>query len=153
MTTKLFALLTIGLAAAAQAQDKKPVKICAWIVETVDPDFRNFEFWMQADSEFETFYVIGGKGVVRDSGHDSSPSSGILLLHPGRPEKLRLWGTSAGGPAKVDISIEVHQRTGPISDQADKPVIAKFLFARNILESEKAPPPSLAKKQCAAIKP
>jgi hypothetical protein len=152
MTAKILTLLTLGLALTAHAQDKKPVQLCSWIKETRDPDFMNFEFWMQADSEFELYYVIGGQGVVRDSGHDSSPSSGVLLLHPGRPEKMRLWGTTPGGPAKVDISIEVHRRIGPISEQADKPVIAKFLFARNVPESEETPPSTLAKKQCVAIK-
>src|ERR1700678_2887395 len=106
MNKTLLAIVTLGLALGAQAQDKKPIQVCAWIVETRDSDFENFEFWMQADHDFEFIYVIGGQGVIRDSGHASSPSQGSMILHPGTPEKIKLWGTSPGGPAKIDLVLE-----------------------------------------------
>jgi hypothetical protein len=150
MTTKLLAALALSLSLTASAQDKKPIQLCAWMLETRD-NFQNFELRMQADREFDFYYVIGGEGVVRESGKAHSPSSGVEVLHPGKPDRIWGWGTTPGGPAKIDITVEVHKRPAdPLSE--DRPLLTKFVFARVMPESEETPPPTLAKKQCVALK-
>jgi hypothetical protein len=130
--------LVLALLVPIQPQSSlKPTQLCAWIVETRDDDFQNFNLWLQADREIEFFYVIGGEGVVRSSGKSHSPSSGTYVLDPGKPEKPWGFGTNPGGPATVDIIVEIHQKPADIFSKAATPLFAKFTFRRTIPESEK----------------
>jgi hypothetical protein len=132
--------------------DQKPTQLCAWIIETRHEDVEHFDLWFQADRELEFLYVIGGEGIVDGSGKSHSPSSGSYVLKPGKAEKPWGFGTTINAPAKVDITVEARQKPADIFSKDETPLLAKFLFRRTIPESEKSPPPTLAKKQCTAIK-
>jgi hypothetical protein len=145
--------LTLASALAAPPQaGKKPPQICAWILETRDDDFQTFDLWLEADRELEFLYVIGGQGIVRSSGKSHSPSRGSYVLNPHKAEKVWGYGTNPGGPAKVDIAVDIRQKPADIFSKTDPPLLATFAFRRDIPESETKPPATFAKKQCAAMK-
>jgi hypothetical protein len=143
-------VLCLCLCLTARAQAKQ---VCGWLVETNKPDNEHmFDLWLQADGEMDFLYKIGGEGVVTDSSHSHSPSSGTFVLHAGKAEKPWGFGTTLNPPAKIDISIELHQNPADIFSDAPTPLLAKFSFRRDVPESEKKAPPTLAKKQCTALK-
>jgi len=137
-----------------RAQDKsKPAQICAWIVETNKPDdVHQLDLWLQSDRDLDFYYVIGGEGIVSDSSKSHSPSSGTFVLHAGKADKPWAFGANVNAPAKIDISVEVRETPTDIFSKAETPLIAKFVFRRDVPESEKSSPPVFAKKQCAAVK-
>jgi len=141
-------MLCFCLTARAQAKE-----VCGWLVETNKPDNEHsFDLWLQADGEMDFLYKIGGEGVVTESGKSHSPSSGTYVLHAGKAEKPWGFGTTVSPPAKIDISVELHQMPADIFSDAPTPLLAKFSFRRDVPESEKKAPPTLAKKQCTALK-
>jgi hypothetical protein len=152
MTFRLVAVCLAGLMLASAQSSKKPAQVCGWILETRDDRFQNFDLWLEADREVSFLYVIGGQGIVRESGKSHSPSRGSYVLHPGRAEKVWGYGTNPGGPAKVDITVELHQAKADIFSEAETPLLATFSFRRDIPEAEEKPPATFAKKQCAALK-
>jgi hypothetical protein len=154
ISTFCLAALTFSLAISARAQDNpKPAQVCAWIVETKEPnDVHHFALWLQADAELDFRYVIGGQGIVTESGKSHSPSSGTLVLHAGKAEKPWGFGTTMETPAKVDITVELRQTPADIFSKEATPLLAKFSFRREAPESEKSAPRTLAKKQCAVVK-
>jgi hypothetical protein len=145
--------LTLCFSLTAQAQDnKKMPQVCAWIVETKHPtDVHQFDLWLQSDAALEFLYVIGGEGIVTSSGKSHSPSSGSYDLRAGKAEKPWGFGGTVDAPAKLDFVVELHQKPADIFSDAPTPLLAKFTFRRDILESEKTVPPTFAKKQCAAV--
>jgi hypothetical protein len=62
------------------------------------------------------------------------------------------YGSTLDPPGKIDFSIELHQTPTDIFSDAPTPVLASFVFQRDVPKSEKQPPATLAKKQCAEMK-
>ena len=150
MLSRLFAALIFCFSLTALAQS---TQVCAWLVETAQPDnVYSFDIWLQADAKLDFLYKIGGAGVVTDSGKFHSPGSGTFALNVGKAEKVWGFGVTMDPPAKIDIGIELHQTPADIFSEAPTPLLAKFSFSRAVPESEKKPPPTLAKKQCSAVK-
>jgi hypothetical protein len=147
------AALSLCLCSIAQAQVKsKAPQVCAWIVETKDADkVHQFDLWLEADAEVDFLYVIGGAGVITPSGKSHSPSSGTYNLSPHKAEKPWGYGTSVNSSAKIDITVDLRQTPTDIFSKVQTPLLAKFLFRRDIPESEKAVPPIFAKRQCAPL--
>lgn len=145
--------LALCLVWTAQAQEKsKAPQVCAWIVETKEPDdLHQFNLWLEANSDVDFLYVIGGAGVITPSGKSHSPSSGTFNLHARKAEKPWGFGTTANPPAKVDITVELRQTPTDIFSKVETPLLARFVFRRDIPESEKAVPPIFAKRQCAPL--
>jgi hypothetical protein len=146
--------LTLCFSLTVRAQSsQKPTQICAWIVETNHADnLHQLDLWLQSDHELEFQYIIGGEGIVNGSGKSHSPSSGSYVLNAGKAEKPWGFGSTVNAPAKIDITVEVRQKPVDIFSKVETPLLAKFLFRRDVPESEKSAPPIFAKKQCAPIK-
>jgi hypothetical protein len=127
--------------------------VCAWMKESVDSDqMYSFDVWVQADSEVDFLYQIGGKGVVTESMTGNSPGSGTYSLHAGVAEKMWGYGSTLNPPGKIDFSVELHQTPKDVFSDAPTPLLARFLFQRNVPASETRPPATLAKKQCLLMK-
>jgi len=141
-------MLCLSLVAGAQA-----TQVCGWLVETTQPDnVHDFALWLRADGRMEFFYRIGGEGVFTASSKAHAPNSGTFSLNPGKDSKVWGFKTSLNPPGKIDISIALHQMPKDIFSNAPTPVLAKFSFQRNVPESEKKAPPTLAQKQCVVAK-
>ena|SRR5215469_1655709 len=127
-------------------------QICAWMIETNEPnDVRHLEVWLHSDAETDFYYKFGGQGIVNGMGHSHSPSKGTFSLHAGQTDSPWSFGATLDAPAKIDVTLELHQTPADIFSDAPTPLIARFLFQRNVPETEKTPPKTLAKKQCAPI--
>jgi hypothetical protein len=138
----LFALT--GTAHAAQ--------ICSWLVESNEPDdVRVLTVWLQSDVDADFLYKIGGKGIVNHMGYGNSPTDATYSLHAGQAETPWHYGGTLDAPATIDITVEIHQTPTDIFSDAPTPLLAKFTFSRRVPESEKKPPMTLAKKQCATV--
>jgi hypothetical protein len=141
-------LLTLSFAARSQT-----VQVCGWMVESVKSDnVYQFEVWLQADGELSFFYKMSGAGVVEGSNKSHSPGSGTYVLHAGKAGKPWGFGTTVYPPAKIDITIELHETPADIFSDAPTPLLAKFDFRRDVPASETKPPATLARKQCVAVK-
>jgi hypothetical protein len=154
MISKCLGGLTLCFWLTAQAQDKKETaQVCAWMIETNKPDdVHRLDLGLQSERELEFLYVIGGEGIVTPTSKLHSPSSGTYVLHAGKAAEPWGFGGTVDTPAKIDITIELRQMPADIFSKAETPLLAKFSFRRDIPESEKSAPPTLAKKQCAAVK-
>jgi hypothetical protein len=142
-------LLVFSFAARSQT-----IQVCGWMVESAKPEnLRQFEVWLQSDAELSFLYRMTGTGVVAGSARSYSPGSGTYVLHAGKAEKAWGFGTTVYPPAKIDITIELHEMPADIFSDAPTPLLAKFDFRRSIPESETKPPATLAKKQCVDVKP
>jgi hypothetical protein len=141
-------LLTLSFAARSQT-----VQVCGWMVESVKPEnVYQFDVWLQTDGELSFFYKMSGAGVVSGSNKTHSPGSGTYALHAGKAEKPWGFGTTVDPPAKIDITIELHETPTDIFSDAPTPLLAKFDFRRDVPGSETKPPMTLAKKQCVVVK-
>ena len=142
--------LLLALSFAARSQT---VQVCGWMVESVkDENVYHFDVWLQSDGELSFLYKMGGEGVVAGSDKSHSPGSGTFELHAGKAGKPWGFGTTVYPPAKIDITIELHETPADIFSDAPTPLLAKFDFRRNIPASETKPPATLARKQCVAVK-
>ena len=154
MTTQCVAGLALCFSLTTQAQNNpKAPQVCGWIVETNESnDVHHFDLWLQSDKDLEFLYAIGGEGIVSDHSKSHSPSHGSFVLHSGEKDKPWGFGTTVSTPAKVDITVELHAKPASIFSEEETPLIAKFVFRREVPESETSAPPVFAKKQCAALK-
>ena len=149
MPHRIAATLALLLALGGQAN---ATEVCGWLKETVKRDqFHMFELWLQADGETDFLYQITGAGIVTASMKSHSPGSGTYVLHPRKAEKVWGFGTTLNPPGTIDIGIELHQTPADIFNDAPTPLLAQFSFRRDVPASEKKPPATLAKKQCAAM--
>ena len=141
-------LLTLSSAALSQT-----VQVCGCLVESVKPEnVYQFDVWLQTDGELSFLYKMSGAGVVAGSNKTHSPGSGTYVLQAGKAEKPWGFGTTLYPPAKIDITIELHEMPADIFSEAPTPLLAKFDFRRDVPESETKPPATLARKQCLAVK-
>jgi hypothetical protein len=141
-------VLVFALAGAAQAK-----QVCGWLVEKNNSDnLRQVDLWLQADSEIEFLYQIGGKGLADESGHSHSPGSGTYVLHRGKGERVWGFGATLNPPGTIDIIADLHEKPADIFDDKPTPILASFTFHRDVAENEKTVPRILAKKQCATLK-
>jgi hypothetical protein len=100
----------------------------------------------------EFLYQIGGTGMVDASSKSHSPGSGTFALHKGKAATMWGLGATFNPPGTIDISVELHQMPADIFSKESTPLLAQFSFQRNVPESEKRAPRTLAKKQCATVK-
>jgi len=137
----------LALSAPAQA-----TQVCGWLTETNKPHQEHlFTLWLQADGDADLLYAIGGEGVVTPNSKSHSPSSGTYILHRGKAESPWSFGTTVNPPARIDITVELHQTPTDVFSDAPTPLLAQFTFRRDVVESEKKSPPVFAKKQCAVL--
>jgi hypothetical protein len=149
MSRKWIAALVLIVLLPMPAQ---AAQICGWLVESNQPDDeRMLDLWLQSDVDVNFLYQIGGKGIVTSSGTSNSPSSATYNLEAGKAEKAWGFGSTLDPPGKIDVIVELHQTPADIFSKAPTPLLAKFSFQRNIPASERKPPQTLARKQCATI--
>jgi len=143
-------LILCLLPLAARAQN---TQVCGWLIETGKAEEPYmFDIWLQADAPLDFYYKIGGAGIVADGLKAHSPGSGTFSLKAGKAEKVWGFGSTLYPPAKIEFTIELHQTPADIFSKEPTPLLAEFSFRRSIPETEKKPPPTLAKKQCSAVK-
>lgn len=148
MFRRIFCALAFALAAAAPAHG---AQLCAWLVETPQPDHvRALDMWLQSDSRMDFQYAIDGKGLVSAAGESNAPAHGSYSLRPQAPVKVWHFASTFYPPGRIDLDLEIRKVPtdyfgGPTT------VLATFAFARRIPSAETAPSPDLAKKQCAEI--
>jgi hypothetical protein len=131
----------------------RAAQVCAWMKETIQAeDEHNFDLWLEADSRVDFLYQIGGKGVVTASIAGNSPSSATFSLDPGTPEKAWGYGSTLNPPGKIDFNVELHQMPADIFSDAPTPLLARFVFQRDVPQGETKAPATLAKKQCAVLR-
>ena len=150
MSKRLVAVCVLIVCWTAPAQ---ATQVCAWMKETVQSENEHdFELWLQADNKVDFLYQIGGKGVVTASLTDNSPASATYSLDAGVAEKVWGTGSTLDPPGRIDFSVELHQMPTDIFSDAPTPVLARFVFQRNVPQSERLAPATLARKQCAVLK-
>lgn len=141
-------LMLLWAAPAAAA----PVKICAWMTETVDAESNHeFSLWLEADADIQIYYQMAGEGVVTESMRAHSPGSGTFVLHPGEPDKPWGFGATLNPPGEVDIVAEIHETPEDIFSDVPSPLLTAFEFRRHVPEGETTPPPIFAEKRCRTV--
>jgi len=145
-----FALVFAPSAHAAQ--------LCAWMVESNEDDdgsvTRNLDLYLQSDTDMDIYLKIVGLGIVNGMGHMNSPVSATQSLEAGKPNKVWGFGATLDAPAKIDEAAEIHKVPADIFSDAPTPLYAKFVFQRNVSESEEKKPSTVfAKHQCVTVKP
>ena len=137
----------VALSTSAEA-----AKICAWIVETeAHDDVRMLVLRLQADTDIDFFFQIGGRGIVTPGNTGNAPNDGTFSLSAGKADSPWKYGQTLEPPGKIDVTIELRKMPKDIFSDAPKPLLATFAFNRDVPESEKKPPATLARKQCATI--
>jgi hypothetical protein len=140
-------ILLVPLSAPAHA-----TQVCAWLTESNEPDrVRELTLWLQADTDVGFLYKVGGRGIVTDSGESNAPTSATYILHAGQADSPWHYGSTLEPPGKIDISLAIHRMPTDVFSTAPEPLLAKFAFARDVPAGEKAPPATLANKQCMEI--
>jgi len=138
----------VFLSTSAQA-----AKVCAWMVETETPDDeRVLVIWLQSDADADVFYQIGGRGIVTPGNTGNAPNDGTFSLKAGTADSPWKYGQTLEPPGKIDVTIVLHKMPADIFSEAPKPLLARFAFERDVPASEKKPPATLARKQCATIR-
>jgi hypothetical protein len=142
------AISFLGLfTASAQA-----TTVCAWMVESNQPEqVRDVDIWLQADHDISFLYQVGGKGIITDTGHMSSPGSGTYSLKAGKAERPWGFGATLDSAGKIDVSMDLHKMPAQVTSSAPTPVLGHFVFQRDVPATETKPPATLAKKQCSII--
>lgn len=149
MLARIAATLVLLLALGGQAH---ATEVCAWLKETLKRDHvYMLELWLQADGETDFLYQITGAGIVTEGSKSHSPGSGTYVLHPRKAEKPWSFGATLNPPGTIDIGVELHQTPADVFDDTPTPILAQFSFHREVPASEKKPPATLAKKQCATL--
>ena len=124
-------------------------QICGWLVESNESDDeRLVSLWLQSDKDIDFLYKIGGRGIVTDSGESNSPSTASDTLRAGQADSPWHFGSALNPPGHIDVTVEIHKKPADVFSDAPTPLLAKFAFERAVPASEKAPPKTLAKKQC-----
>jgi hypothetical protein len=123
--------------------------VCAWMIESNQPDqVREVDIWLQSDQDINFLYQVGGKGIITDSGHMNSPGSGTFSLKAGKADRAWGFGATLDSAGKIDITMDLHKMPASVTSGEVTPVIAHYVFQRDIPATEKKPPATLAKKQC-----
>jgi hypothetical protein len=150
MSKKFLCALALATSLAVPAH---AAQVCAWIVETngTDEDERDMKLWLQSDAEIDFMVRIDGKGIVNAMGNSNSPMSATFTLHPGEADSPWSYGATLDAPAKIDETVILSKMPADIFSDAPTPVLATFTFRRDVPESEKAPPATFARKQCASV--
>ena len=137
---------------AAFTASAQAATVCAWMVESNQPEqVREVDIWLQSDQDVRFLYKVGGKGIITDSGHMSSPGSGTYSLKAGKAERPWGFGATLDSAGKIDVSMELHQMPAMVTSDTPTPVLARYVFQRDVPATEKKPPATLAKKQCVAL--
>jgi hypothetical protein len=147
-------LAALGLAAliSAAGAPARAAELCGWLTETADAEkVHEFSLWLEADANVAFFYKMTGKGVVSEGMKAYSPGSGTFSLRPKAAEKAWGFGTSLSPPAEIDIVAEIHAPPKSVFDEAETPLLARFVFQRHVSEDEKKPPTEFARRQCATL--
>lgn len=128
------------------------VTVCAWMDETLGEDeYRELKLWLEADRDFEGYYMIKGEGLSTESMKAHSPSSGTFFLRPKTPNSYWGFGATLTPPGKIDVVVEVRARPVDVFSEEPPPLLASFTFRRDVPEGESAPPKTFAARQCAAV--
>jgi hypothetical protein len=143
-------MLAAALAVCASAP-ARAAQLCGWLTETVKADdVHDFALWLQADNDVAFFYKMSGKGIVTGAGSSYGPGSGTFSLRPGKPQNPWMYGTNIS-EGEVDIVAEIHETSKSVFDDAESPLLVKWVFRRHIAEGEKKPPTGFAKHQCITV--
>jgi hypothetical protein len=145
-------ILTTTALIAASPVSAHAAKVCAWMIETEEPDdVRTLVIWLQSDADIDFFYKVGGRGIVMPGNTGNAPNDGTFNLLAGKADSPWKYGQTLEPPGKIDVTIELQKTPADIFSDAPKPLLAKFAFERGVPQAEKKPPATLAKKQCATI--
>jgi hypothetical protein len=143
------AALALLAAPAAQA-----TQVCAWMTETLgEDDFHEVTLWVEADEEFDFYYMIKGEGLKGEGMRSHSPGSGTFGLHARKPDKPWGFGATLSGPGVIDIVAELHKYPKSVFSDDEPPLITAFTFHRDVPEGETKAPATLAAKQCRTVAP
>ncbi len=130
------------------------VQLCAWMTETVgEDDLHEVAVFMQADEDFDFYYMIKGEGFTSEGMRAHSPGSGTFVLHAKKPDKPWGFGATLSGPGQIDIIAEVHKYPKDVFADEPPPLITSFTFHRDVPEGETKAPATLATKQCVTVAP
>jgi hypothetical protein len=150
MFRRLMAIYMLAICWTATAQ---AAQVCAWMKESIAADEEyKFELWLQADTDMDFLYMVGGKGVVTAAMSGNTPAKATYSLHAGKAETVWSTGLTLDAPGTIDFVVELHQMPADIFSDAPTPTLAKFVFDRNVPRPEKQAPATLARKQCAVLK-
>ena len=151
------AFTALALAAVIAPLPAHAAKLCGWIVESDDTDdmgtSRKLTLWLKSDQDIDFFIKMVGDGIVNGMGKSNSPMSATFSLQAGKADSPWSYGATLDPPAKIDETVEIHKQPADIFSDTPTPLLAKFVFQRNVPESEKKPPATFAKPQCATVKP
>lgn len=122
------------------------------MVETEQPDDeRMLKIYLSSDTEIDFYYAIGGKGIVVPGNTGNAPNEGTFMLHAGQTDSPWSYGQTLEPPGAIDVNIEIHQMPDDVFSEKPKPLLANFIFRRNVPANEKKPPAVFAKKQCTTV--
>lgn len=141
-------LVSLAISFSAPA---KAAKLCGWMVESQEDDERKLKIFLSSDAEVDFLYKIGGKGIVVPGNTGNSPDSGTFTLHPGQTDSPWSYGQTMDPPGQIDVDIEIHQTPADIFSKKPTPLLANFVFHRNVPAGEKNPSAIFMKKQCATV--
>lgn len=131
-------------------------QLCAWMVEADDTDdmgtSRKLTLWMRSDGEIDFYIKMTGDGIVNGTGKSNSPMSATYTLHAGQTDSPWSYGATLDSPARIDETVEIHKMPTDIFSNTPTPLLAKFVFQRDVPASEKTPSKLFQKKQCAAVR-
>lgn len=144
----------LSLAGLGQPAAAAPVRVCGWLTETLDDDdMHRLELWLEANTDFDFYYMIKGKGIVGDGSRAHSPNKGTFVLSAGEPDKPWSFGTNLTPPGEIDVVVEIHATPADVFSEEEPPLLASFTFNRQVTEDDPAPPKGFGARQCATVTP
>jgi len=127
-------------------------QMCAWLVETSQPGHvHSLDLWLQSDSAISFVYILGGRGIVQATGESNSLDRGTYSLVPNTPRKIWTYATTFYAPGKIDVTLDIHKTRNDLYTTAEEPLLANFVFKRDVPDGEQKPSADLAQKQCMEI--
>ena len=146
------ALIALGALAlgAGFAGRASAAQVCAWIVETAETDgTHKFALNLAADAPVTASVRFQGPNFT-----SGAMGGELIQLEPAAPKEVDAEGfdVDAGDDLRFDVKLFDH----PLSlDELDDPhgkPLAAFAFDRKAGEGERAPPASLAVRQCQPLR-
>jgi hypothetical protein len=142
----LIAPIALCLLAAAVAPRAWAGQVCAWIVETTEPEgTHKFALNLSADAPASVSARFQGPGFT-----SAAIGGELIQLEPGAPQEVDGEGFDVDPGDDLSFDLRLFDRPLSLDDLDNPPAkpLASFTFHRKVAEGEHAPPPDLAAKQC-----
>jgi hypothetical protein len=143
----LIAVAAVIILNTSLMQAASAATICAWIVETAEPDgLHKFALNMSADAATSVSVKFQGPNFT-----SGAMGGDMIDLAPNEAREVDGEGFDVSPGDALSFTVKVFDRPIATLSEEPGPARAAFVFQRKAPDGEQSPPPDLAAKQCKAV--